>query len=90
MGSCHSGDHNAEGHIHTDITACNIEHNRSNALERSVIDYWGLKHALLDPNPRPMLLQWFGKFARRFMNRLPKKRSLSSITIFFIMPLGLL
>ena len=26
--------------------------------------------------------------ALRLMNRLPKKRSLSSITIFFIMPLG--
>ena len=26
MGSCcYSGDHNAEDHIHTDITACNIE-----------------------------------------------------------------
>ena len=28
--------------------------------------------------------------ALRLMNRLPKNRSLSSITIFFIMPLGLL
>ena len=27
---------------------------------------------------------------KAFINRLPKKRSLSSITIFFIMPLGLL
>ena len=25
MGSCHSGDHIAEDHIHTDITTCNIE-----------------------------------------------------------------
>ena len=25
MGTCHSGDHIAEDHIHTDITSCNIE-----------------------------------------------------------------
>ena len=25
MGTCYSGDHNAENHIHTDITTFNIE-----------------------------------------------------------------
>ena len=44
MDNCYSADHIAEDHKHTDIT-CNIEnHNRSAALERSVIDYillWG-------------------------------------------------
>ena len=39
MGSCYSGDHIAA--MHTDITTCNIEEpqHRSNALERSVMDY---------------------------------------------------
>ena len=50
MGNCYSGDHIAGDNIHRDIT-CDIgNHNRSTALERSVIDYWGLKHVLLDPN----------------------------------------
>ena len=31
----------AKDHIHTDILTCNIRnHNRSNVLEWSVIDYW--------------------------------------------------
>ena len=30
MGSCYSGDHIAEDHIHTDITTCNIEELDSN------------------------------------------------------------
>ena len=41
MGSCNSGDHIAKYHIHTDITCDIEEQNRSNTLERSVIDYWG-------------------------------------------------
>ena len=74
MGSCYSDDHIAEDHIHTNIT-CNVEEpqqNRSTTLERSVVDCcgwewrWGrgrgLKHVLLDPNPRRMLLQWFETF----------------------------
>ena len=40
MGNCYSTDHIAEAHIHTDIT-CNMRnHNRSTALERSVIDHY--------------------------------------------------
>ena len=38
MGKSYSTDHIAEDHIHTDTT-CNID--RSTALERSIIDYWG-------------------------------------------------
>ena len=61
MGSCYSGDYIAEYHIYTDITTYNIEdHNRSTALERSIIDFLGRgggrgtgpKHVLLDPNHR--------------------------------------
>ena len=50
MGSCFSADHIAEDLIHTVHIE---EHNRSTALEWSVIYYWGgggLKHVLLDPN----------------------------------------
>ena len=43
MGSCHSGDHIAEYHIHTDITISTTEEpQQKSALERSVIDYWGI------------------------------------------------
>ena len=60
MGSCYSCDHIAEDRIHTDITTCTIEeHNKSTALERSVIDYWGHKYVLLNPNPHP-LFETFG------------------------------
>ena len=42
--------------IYTNATVKN--HNRRTALERSVINYWGgLNAFLLDPNPRPQLLQ---------------------------------
>ena len=40
MGNCYSTYHIVEDYIHTGII-CNIEyHNRSAALERSVIDNW--------------------------------------------------
>ena len=46
MGSCYSGDHITEDHIHTDITTCSTRnHNKSTILEQSVIDDWGHKHA---------------------------------------------
>ena len=47
IGNCYSFEHIAEDHIHTEI-ACNIVEpqqkyrHRSTALERPVIDYWGL------------------------------------------------
>ena len=54
-----SGDHIIGDHRHTDITKCNIEEPQENyALERSVIEYGGLKLVLLDPTSRPLLLQW--------------------------------
>ena len=48
--------------IHTDITTCKIEdpHNRSIALQWPVVDFWMgvvIKHNLLDPNPRALLVQ---------------------------------
>ena len=59
MASCYSGEHIASDSIHTDIKTCN----RSNALKRSVIDYWGqIKHVVRDTNPRPLLLQGFKTF----------------------------
>ena len=67
MASCYSGDHITENHIHTDITLCNIEEQQwkfhlgadSNRLlgMGSGGSGGGLKHALLDPNPRHKLLQ---------------------------------
>ena len=39
MGNFYSADHNAEDHIQT-YNAKLRNHNRSTALERSVIDYW--------------------------------------------------
>ena len=61
MGRCNLSDHIAGAHIHMHITTYNIEdHNRSNALERLVIDYFGaggLKQVLQDPNPRPLHLR---------------------------------
>ena len=40
--SCHSGDHIAEDHIHTDMTTGNItEPHKTTALERSVVDNCG-------------------------------------------------
>ena len=39
MGNCFSADHSAEDNIHTGITLRND--NRSTALERSVISYFG-------------------------------------------------
>ena len=47
MENCNYVNRIALDHIHTDIT-CHIDHNRSTALERLVIDYWGLKHVLLN------------------------------------------
>ena len=67
MGSCYLGDYIAGDHIHRDITTLR-NHNRSTALERSVINNWvgrgwrGLKLLLLGPNPHPLLLQWFETF----------------------------
>ena len=72
MGSCNSGDQEAEYHCtRTYLHVTLRNHNRNTALERSVIDYWGLKHALLAPNPRPLLLQWFQTFGSHegFANR---------------------
>ena len=58
MDNCHSGDHIAGDHIHTDIITCNTEDIRCTAFERSVKDYWdywgrrGPKHVLLDLKPQ--------------------------------------
>ena len=42
MDNCYSADHTAEDHMHTDVT-CKIvrNHNRSTALERSAVEYFG-------------------------------------------------
>ena len=63
MGNCYSADHIAEDHIHTDIT-CNTEepqqkYRLGTVSNRLVGGGGGLKYVLLDPNPRPQLLQWF-------------------------------
>ena len=50
MGSCYSGDGIAEDYIHTDITTCNIEEPQQKYYLGTVR---GLKHILLDPDPRP-------------------------------------
>ena len=39
-------------------------HNRSTALEQLVIDYWELKHVLLDPNPR----LWFSNGSKHMVH----------------------
>ena len=45
--------------MHTDIIHVTLRnHKRSTALERSVIDYWEVKHVSLDPKPRPLRQQW--------------------------------
>ena len=53
-------------HTHTHINVTLKNHNRSTALERLVIDYWGggggLKLVSLAPTRRPPLLQWFESF----------------------------
>ena len=58
MGTCYSADHIAEDHIHTDMTY-NIEEPKQKFRLGTVSNhYWGrgggrgLKHVLLDPNPR--------------------------------------
>ena len=49
MDSCYSGGHNAEDHIYTDIARVSVRiQNRSTAMKRSVIGYWGIKHVILD------------------------------------------
>ena len=54
-GSCYSGDHTAEDHIHTDITTCNIEEpqqkNPIGTVSNRSVGAGGLKHVLLNPNP---------------------------------------
>ena len=36
-----------------------MNHNRSTALEQSVLKYWGLKLVFTGTQPRPQLLLWF-------------------------------
>lgn len=40
MDSCHSGDHIAEDHTHTDITACNIEELEQKYQLGALTFYW--------------------------------------------------
>ena len=51
MANCYSADHNAEDHIHTDITCTIREPQESTALERSVIDYWWGLHMFNGSKP---------------------------------------
>ena len=41
------------------------ENHSNTALERSVMDYWGLKH-VLRRQPRPQFLNWYETFSRLF------------------------
>ena len=64
MGNCYSIDHIPEGHLHTNIT-CNIEEPLQKYRIRTVsnrLREGGLNRVLLDPNPRPELLQWLETF----------------------------
>ena len=57
MGCCYSGDHIAEDYKHMNITTCKLSnHNRSTALERSVINYLRALTCFTDSKPRPLLL----------------------------------
>ena len=40
-------------------------HNKTTALERSVMNYWGLKH-VLRRQPRPQFLKWYKTFSWLF------------------------
>ena len=58
MGNGYSADHIAKDHIHTDIT-CNTEESQQKYRFGTVSNrlLGRLKRVLLDPNPRPQLLQ---------------------------------
>ena len=64
MGSCYSVDHVAEDHVHTVMATFISEEHQQKYHFGTVSNrlLWGIKHALLDPNPRPWLLQWFETF----------------------------
>ena len=82
-------DHIAGDHIHTNKATCNIDEPQQKNHMRTVSDrilcvcVWeggGLKHVLLDPNPRRLLLQLFETFKhliRKFPN--PQETSMSRI-----------
>ena len=55
MGNCYSADHIAEDHIQTD-RSCNVEESQQKYCLGTVHNklLGGLKHVLLDPNPRPL------------------------------------
>ena len=59
MDMCYSDDHIVMS-INTWTTICNIEPQQSTAVEgqkQTTGDGWGLNQGLLDPNPRPVLMQ---------------------------------
>ena len=62
MGSCYSGDHNAEDHKHTDTIRCNIEEPQQKYCLGTVSNR--LLHPLLPqclyPNPKQLQLIRFG------------------------------
>ena len=60
MGNCYSIDNSAEDHIHKDIT-CDIkdplQKYRLGMVSNRLLGWGWLKHVLLDPNTRLLLLQ---------------------------------
>ena len=68
MGSCYSGDRNAEDHMHTNRRTSNIEdaqqkYRLGTASNRSLGEGMGRgQRVSLDSNRRPVPLQWFRTF----------------------------